>query len=186
MKIIRKFYEEEIEIKEDLWYRGSNRSSALILVQGDSFNTTEQYGPGLYFSNRYTTAKVYGKVSTYRISSKKMYTSGDRIDLRKIQKLIEELDSESLQMVLSDWDEQYETKPFIAIRKLVDSIKDYCVDMPDALSQVAHDVYHDNSISFLNTCKNLGIDGVIIKDVNSQDKKEKFLVLYNMNIAKPV
>jgi len=165
-----------------LWYRGSSRSNPLDIEDGVSYNTTEQYGPGIYFTNRYETAVNYGNVSLYKMSIKNIYTNKDRIDIKKIKEIIEYCNAEDLEMVLSDWDEDYIEKPNIALDKLLLSIKKYSKNMPDALAQIAHDVFRHDAKEFLMCCR---AADVVIESPNAYNE-EYYLVLYNPKLAKLV
>jgi len=172
---------------KELWYRGSHRANSLDIEDGVKYNTTEQYGPGIYFTNRYETALGYGTVGLYKIPVKGFYTTKNRIDIKKIQEIIEYMDDkEALSRVLSDWDEDYETKPHIAMNLMLKSIKDYCKHMPDALAQIAHDVFHDDAKEFLMCCRAANVNGVIINEVSYSYLEEKYLILYNPKLAKSI
>lgn len=190
MKYLSKFYENKVKKNMKIklyeeqytWYKGSNRLNPLDVSKGDDFyNSTEQYGPGLYFTNKYSTASNYGKVYQYRVSLGNFYKTGDDIDINKLKELINYAPEEDLQIVLEDYDDTGNKEK--ALRKLLKSVSEYCKDMPDALAQVAHDVFRDDVEEFLMCGRASNIDGVIIENVHRHND-EKFLVLYNPSLAK--
>jgi hypothetical protein len=165
-----------------IWYKGSKRLNPLDINKGDEFyNSTEQYGPGLYFTNKYSTATNYGKVYQYKVYLRNFYKTGDTISLVKLKELINYAPEEDLRIVLEDYDDTGDKDK--ALRKLLKSRSEFCKDMPDALSQVAHDVFRDDATEFLMCCRASNIDGVVIENIHEYNE-EKYLRLYNPSLAK--
>ena len=162
-----------------VWYRGSDSSSVGLKVDG---NVSEQFGPGVYFTDDPRIAGDYGRVREYSIDiSKGFCFKGDKIDRVKIKELIGFADGEHLGLALSNWDEN----PKVAMRRLFDSIMK-CKDMPDAVTQVALDVFNWDRDDFLMSARACGINGIVIDDPFDSGRSSRFLVLYNFKLAKLV
>lgn len=162
-----------------VWYRGSDSSSIGLKVDG---NVNEQFGPGVYFTDDPRIADNYGRVREYSIDvSSGFYFKGQRVDLRKIKELIGFADDEHLELALSNWDED----PRRAMRLLLDSFRK-CKDMPDAIVQVALDVFNWDRDDFLMSARACGINGIVIDDPFDSGRSSRFLILYNFKLAKLV
>lgn len=162
-----------------VWYRGSDSSSIGLKVDG---NVNEQFGPGVYFTDDPRIADNYGRVREYSIDvSSGFYFKGQRVDLRKIKELIGFADDEHLELALSNWDED----PRRAMRLLLGSLGK-CKDMPDAVVQVALDVFNWDRDDFLMSARACGINGIVIDDPFDSGRSSRFLILYNFKLAKLV
>lgn len=178
-------YDEEdyIQREHDEWFRGSNKVDPLAPSSMDAdYNATEQFGPGVYFTNDYSVADSYGTVQKYFIdTSKGFYRTGDPIDIEKIKEILLYMPEEDLGIFVGNYDEN----PTKGLAKALKSIKSYCDDMPDALSHIAHEAFRDDTDEFLMDCRASGVYGVVLTDPFKAGRGSlEYLILYDPKKAK--
>lgn len=169
-------------LKEKTWYRGSVRRDPLSMIEGQ--NETEQFGPGIYFTDNIETATSYaypdGKIYAYNINTDAgFYKKGDKIRIGVIKKIVSYADQDVLDIALSDWSEDKDE----AYTKMINSIVKYSKDMPDALQQTCRDVFNWDREDFILSCKAVSVNGFILKDPFDSQRSESYLVLYNTKLA---
>lgn len=160
-----------------IWYRGSNSDHLQFRIDG---NETDEFGPGLYFTDSYDIASNYGEVKAFLIdTSTGFYQKGDKIDKRAIKSIVDYADREHLEIAISNWDEN----PRIGKKKLLDSIFS-TEDMPDAICRVARDVFRWDREDFWMSCKASGVYGLIYHDPYVSGRSTSFLVLFDLKKAR--
>jgi len=168
-----------------VWYRGSNRRDPLSTDTDEELNDHDQLGPGLYLTSKPETAANYGTVKAYRLRTTKGFiTKGTPCDPKLLRELIGYADDDDLEIALSNWDEDGLGDAEKSMKALLRSILSYCKDMPEAIQQVALDVYRWKRDSFLLGCRAAGINGIIVNDpTNRGYSSEDWLVLYDPKLA---
>jgi len=172
--------------KNIIWYRGSNRKNPITFDHDEDFDTNERYGCGLYFTNNPETASMYGKVHAYEIPNTGIYSATSKIDILTIRKILYQKSKEDLEMFLSDWHEDYLTKPEKVMRIYLNSLLDYNDTMGEALISVYVDAFNYQRNEFYAAAINAGVNGFITKTDNTSNPKERYLILYNPAIIQKV
>lgn len=129
---------QEITIDSStIWYRGSNRNSHTT-ISFEGGNDNQQYGPGLYFTTDYETAKHYGSVKAFKINTKERFMK-ESSRLSPYQGSIDRFFSRLPQRVredaLSNWDED----PIRAKRELFSNFYQSNDNMVEALQSMWSD-----------------------------------------------
>jgi hypothetical protein len=186
------------DLRDKVWYRGANEYPGWLYL-GEGNSTTEQFGPGLYFSDRYETARAYGQVKAFSIrkledlSGKPLYFfdnvnaiathSPNYADPKLCKDLVFEFmemaadyDFERFDIVLSNWDE----KGLAAINKLFRSVYYNSFSMAEVMQSVASEIFRNATTEFLMSCRALNVGGLILHDpFKTGYKSEQYLVLYD-------
>ena len=186
------------DLRDKVWYRGANEYPGWLYL-GEGNSTTEQFGPGLYFSDRYETARAYGQVKAFSIrkleslSGKPLYFfdnvkaiathSPNYADPILCKSLIFEFmgmasvsDPESYDTMLSNWSE----KRGVAINELFRSIYYNAYSMAEVMQSIAYEIFRNATTEFLMCCRALSVGGLILHDpFKTGYKSEQYLVLYD-------
>lgn len=130
----------------------------------------DQYGPGVYMSNRVHVAMGYAEKSGYvyqadvklrkLLSAKTRYNEGQ---LLKLMKATPDTDA------YTNWSEE----PMEAYREALDAYRG--TDMLDACQFIWRDWYHNNPVEFVRELVKMGYDGSVF-DIG---EGTNFLVVYN-------
>ena len=187
------------DLLDHTWYRGANESPGWLYL-GEGNNTTEQFGPGLYFSDKYETAQSYGRVKKFRIkklksmqgndirffSNKTIIASG-YICPEEAKKLVWEfmglMEEDSYLTVLSNWHENRRK----AELQLFNAIYYTAVTMTDLLQNIWAELFMSKATDFLLCCRALHIGGLIFVDpYETNYSTETFLVLYDPLLVREI
>lgn len=130
----------------------------------------DQYGPGIYFSNRVHIAMGYGGKDGYiykaDIKLSKLLTENIKINKNQLMKLMKNSPDE---YAVSNWAEE----PAEAYRNALESYLD--MSMLEACMYIWRDWYPNNPIEFVRELVKMGYDGSIY-DIG---RGTNFLVVYN-------
>lgn len=163
-----------------VWYRGSNSGHYLSFkIDG---NDSEEFGPGLYYTDSYDLAAGYGDVKEFKIdTSVGFYKKGDKVNRKIIKSIISYADSDHYEVSLSNWNEN----PKIAYTKLFNYIIG-SKDMPEAIVRLYFDLFRYDREDFWMSCKAAGVYGLIYDDPYDSGRSMSFLVLFDPKKARQI
>jgi hypothetical protein len=132
-------------------------------------------GPGIYFTTDQQEAKQYGEnITTKSLKKANIITKQNKLfNYQQINKILQKIDKEKLEMAALNWDENFHTGKSMLIKSILNT------DNPiDQLMNIWSDVfYHQNPKEFMEVMTNNGIDGIAI-----QKNDAIHYIIYNTNI----
>ena len=144
---------------------------------GKSQGASAAWGPGIYFTNQEDIAEMYGSNITKKFlyNANILTNQSPLFSYQQIKKMIMEVDKATIDMAVSNWDENYKNGLKILIQNIVNA------DSPlDQLMNIWADVFsHQNSNAFIELMIKNGIDGISI-----QKDDAIYYVIYNRSILK--
>lgn len=161
-----------------VWYRGSNSIDPLAM--SDAGNSTEQYGPGIYFSNLEKIARGYGTVSRYTIDTSKGFVT----EKTRMSPVVQRAAVRLLILAAPNYAytlENFDENPRVALRTAIEGFLDFNDNYAEVLQAVAGDFYRDHGKQFVAAAVAQGINGLIMTDEEFQN-----LILYNTDLAEVV
>lgn len=162
------------ESAEQQWYHGSGHDISKFSLEFTKWENTNQYGPGVYFTNRLDTAISYangesGKVYVCEIHPRKTVSAKTKINPTIIRNLITTSPDED------KWNDWAETKSE-GLRLGINAVLQYNDNMYDAILSVWSDWYRGFEKELLNKLTSVGYDGALIPQPNG----ETFFIAYNV------
>ncbi len=134
--------------------------------------TNDQYGPGIYFTNKESLAKGYGKhVYEVKLDLKGFITRKSKRDETKLLKIINDNLTETILL-------NYDNNPTRAKRLLIQSVLLPRISYIDCLMNIWSDVFNLKNHRFMKACVENGING-IIEEINATNGKTLFYIVYN-------
>ena len=130
--------------------------------------TNDQYGPGIYFTNKESVARGYGKyLYEVKINTKGFITSSSDYDESKLLKII--TDNLTADLLL-DWGDTQKTARSNIINQTLDEESYY-----DTLMNIWANVFRLNNKKYLDACVKAGINGLI----KGMTIGTKYYIVYN-------
>lgn len=162
------------ENNESLWYHGSGHDIKKFSLEFTTWENTNQYGPGVYFTNDINTAYQYasgesGKVYVCEIHPRKTVSVKTKINSSIIKKLIITSPDEE------KWNDWAETKSE-GLRLGINAVLQYNSNMYDAILAVWSDWYRGYEKTLLTKLTEFGIDGAMVP----QQTGETYFIAYNV------
>lgn len=150
------------------------------LKSGKEVGSTMAEGPGIYFTTSRKNAESYGKnVLEAKIEKCTNIITDESKKLKpeKIKSILNTIDKETLEIALSNFDEN----PHTAKKILIDEINKNESPKEQLISIWADVFFHQNPQKFIKSVAKNGIDGIKVK-------KEGFdhYIIYNKNAIKPI
>jgi hypothetical protein len=145
----------------------NNPSNLVIAYHGTNFNiekfshfskefSNDQYGPGIYFTNKESIAKKYGNnIYKVRLNTKNFITSSTDFNLAKVIKIINDNIDDNL---LLNWNDNKNLAKKELMRATIDDESYY-----DTLQNIWSNVFNLKNIPYLNAMIKNKIDGLIIR-----------------------
>lgn len=144
---------------------------------GKELGSSLAYGPGIYFTSKEEYAQMYGSnITKLKLNNANILAENSKkLNAKQIEKILNSLDREKLELAYSNWDENYN----IGKRMLLQSIMNETNPVDQLLNIWANVFYHQNPNMFMEIMKNNGIDGILkIKD------DATYYVIYNKDVLK--
>jgi len=162
------------ENQQQLWYHGSGHTISKFSLDHTKWENTNQYGPGVYFTNQISTAESYasgndGKIYVCEIRPRKVVSTKTKVNATIVKKLITTAPGDT-------WNNWAETKAE-AYRQAINNVLNYNDNMYDTLLSIWSDWYRGDEKLFLSKLVGYGIDGAL---VNPSDN-EQFFIAYNVD-----
>jgi hypothetical protein len=126
---------------------------------GKQLGASLAYGPGIYFTSAEDIAQMYGSnISKLRLNNANLLAeTSKKLNTKQIEKILNSLDKEKLELAFSNWDENYN----IGKRMLLQSIMNETNPVDQLINIWANVFYHQNPNQFMEVMKNNGIDGIM-------------------------
>jgi hypothetical protein len=134
--------------------------------------TNDQYGPGIYFTNKESVAKGYGKyIYEVKLDLKGFLTRKSKRDDTKLLRIINDNLTET---VLLNYDDNLTR----AKRLLIQSVLLPKISYIECLLNIWSDVFNLKNSRFMKACVENGING-IIEEIDTSNGKTLFYMVYN-------
>lgn len=144
---------------------------------GKQLGSSLAEGPGIYFTTKEDEARGYGpNITKFNLTSAHILTSKNKkFTYQQINRIINGIDKEKMEMAISNWDENYNLGRNMLINSIVDN------ENPIAqLMSIWSDIfYHQNPSAFMELMTKNGIDGIAIPKNDSTH-----YIIYNKSILK--
>lgn len=145
----------------------NNPSNSIVAYHGTNFNiekfshfskefSNDQYGPGIYFTNKESIAKKYGSnVYKVRLNTRNFITSSTNFDLAKVTKIINDNINDDL---LLNWNDNINIAKRELLKATIDEESYY-----DTLQNIWSNVFNLKNNPYLNAMIKNKIDGLVIR-----------------------
>ena len=144
---------------------------------GKQLGSSLAEGPGIYFTTKEDEAKGYGEnVSKFNLNNANILTSqSKKFSYRQIDKIVSEVDKETLEGAALNWNENYN----IGKKLLIESITANENPIEQLMGIWADVFYHQHPSQFMELMTRNGIDGIAITQ-----RESTHYVIYNRNLLK--
>jgi len=149
---------------------------------GKELSSSKAHGPGIYFTVSEENAGFYGSNITRKTlqNANILTESSPKLNYRQIDKILQGMDRERIEIAVSNWHENYN----IGRRMLIQNI----LDDNNAIEQLMliwADVFsHQNPNEFVRLMVDNGIDGISVVIPNAADpnNNDTHYIIYNKNV----
>lgn len=151
---------------------------------GKELSSSMANGPGIYFSISEKNAGQYGSNITKKtLQNANIVTkSHPKFTYKQIDKILQKVNKERLELAASNWDENYNIGKNALIKSILNAN-----NATDQLMLIWSDVfYHQNPNEFIQLMVNNGIDGiaVVIGNAANPDESDTHYIIYNKNVLR--
>ena len=140
---------------------------------GKELGSAMSYGPGIYFTGQEDIAQMYGQnITKKNLKNANILTEqSPKFNHKQIDKMLQNIDKTTLEIAISNWDENYHVGKKILIQNITNA------DNPiEQLMNIWANVFsHQNPNAFIELMIKNGIDGFFIQ----KNENETYYVIYN-------
>ena len=144
---------------------------------GKELGSASAWGPGIYFVTQEDIAQMYGANITKRVlhNTNILTMESPLLNYQQIDKILQGVNTDIMQVAISNWDEDYNRGKRMLIESIVDADSSL-----DQLMNIWADIFsHQNPNSFIELMVKNGIDGISITKDDAI-----YYVIYNRNVLK--
>lgn len=144
-----------------------------VKTLGKELGSAMSYGPGIYFTGQEDIAQMYGQNITKKtLNNANILTEqSPKFNNKQIDKMLQNVDKTTLEIAISNWDENYNVGKKILIQNITNA------DNPiEQLMNIWANVFsHQNPNAFVELMIKNKIDGFFIQ----KNENETYYVIYN-------